>query len=673
MSMKEKVLKVIVITLLVTSIVLADFMVLAVDIISYAADTSNSGNVEFISYFELEDGSKTNHIERAINSDEIKLCMEIEVREEGFLNGQIELKNSGLKFKQEEIQEVAQISGNTITLKQVNAGEKVKIEVGIEIALGEEIDLSTWNQDSKVVLTGTYTNAKQKESDVEIESNMKISLTSPYQEAEEGVQLDTQIITNKIYNINGENKRIVQVLVNSGLKEDGYPIKQTNIEIQAPEGAQEVQVLDRGTLATNGKQENQNTQDSFQYTQNGNTVQISIANQEEDGKIKYGRQRQDSIIVTYVYNEEEQIEGQEIKVKDVIQLYDETGTELEKENTNKVEEEKDEIIGYKIISETNIYKGKMYAKQPQEYKSISEIDIRYPQVEKNIQITEGKANYSVQIDENIYTADANVVYKTSTIDKEQLFRVLGDNGEMVIKKPDGTEIKKINKETINTEDNETIEITYEDNQNEIVIEINNAENVGTIQIRNVKEIRQETIARETFKLLTNLTIRGNLSETENIKAREVQSNINLQETETKAEMEISTSELSAGKTNKNVEIKTTLLTNSNAYDLYKNPTIEIEFPEEIKDVVINNVNVLYGEELSKQSEQVYENEAGRKVVRIEFAGEQTNYSETELIKGTNIILNCNLTVDSMEENKSNNITLRYTNDKDVQYNLIFDS
>ena len=48
---------------------------------------------------------------------------------------------------------------------------------------------------------------------------------------------------------------------------------------------------------------------------------------------------------------------------------------------------------------------------------------------------------------------------------------------------------------------------------------------------------------------------------------------------------------------------------------------------------------------------IYKNEAGRKVVRIEFAGEQTNYSENELIKGTNIILNCNLTVDSMEENK----------------------
>ena len=163
----------------------------------------------------------------------------------------------------------------------------------------------------------------------------------------------------------------------------------------------------------------------------------------KDGKIYYGRGKQDKIIVTYVYAEDMQLAG-EIKTKASIQIYDEYGTILEKEVTNAITEESDEIIGYQITNEQNIYKGKMYAKEEQEYKSIASIDIRYPGIEQNIKLNEGQAVYREEIEGELHEEGAKLVYKTSLINKEELLKVIGDNGELVIKKTDGTEISKIN-------------------------------------------------------------------------------------------------------------------------------------------------------------------------------------------------------------------------------------
>lgn len=252
------------------------------------------------------------------------------------------------------------------------------------------------------------------------------------------------------------------------------------------------------------------------------------------------------------------------------------------------------------------------------------------------------------------------------IDKEELLQLLGENGELLIKKTDGSEIRKITKDTVKEEDT-ILTINYEETQKEIVIEINHAENTGILNFMHEKLILPEYKARNEVKELTELIVEGNLQGTEKIEAKQTNANTQLKETQTKAETEISNSQLIAGKTNENIEIKTTLVTNENNYDLYKNPMIEVEFPEKIQDVSIKSVSLLYGEGLAKEKEEVYQNEAGKKVVKIQLAGEQTSYAKTELIKGTNIILNCDVTVDNLEESESQQIRVTYKNDQEVEY------
>ena len=666
--MKETILKRILKVLIVICILLVYLSLMMSDIVTYASSDTGEENVIFDAYFEDENGQRINQIAKSINSEDIRLYIKVEVKNEGYLNGKLELKNANFKFKKEEIEGVNEIKDDAIMLKQINAGEILDIQVGLEVNLQEKVDLAIFNQESSIILTGNYKNAMQKESTLEKENKIKIVLTSPYTEEkeEEKIKLDSKIITNKIYNINEENKRIVQIAINTGLQKEGYPIKNTKINIQAPEGSEKVTVQQRGTFATNGKDERENDVNSFKSEQIEKGLNIEINNIVQEGKIYYGKEKLDKIIVTYVYPEDVKIEGN-IEIRDFIELYDEKGTILEKEAINTIADECDEIIGYQITNEQDIYKGKMYAKEEQEYKSITSIDIRYPKVEKNIKINEGKANYREEIEGKMHEEEAKLIYKTSLINKEELLNVLGDDGELVIKKSDGTEISKVNKEKIESEQTEWIKIEYPEKQSEIIIEINNAQNTGTINLLNQKAIEQESLDRDTLKMFNNIVVKGTLEQTNNINKRDIESNIKLLDTQTKAKLELNNTQLIAGTKNENVELKATLVTNENKYDLYKNPSIEIEFPQEVTDVTINSVNILYGTELAKQSEEVYQNEQGKKVIKVQLAGEQTQHTETGIVEGANVVVNCNLTVGNLEQNAMNNIIMKYNNEQNVQY------
>lgn len=629
------------------------------DIVTYASSENGEENVIFEAWLE-ENGEKVNKIEKKIDSQDIELCMKVKVINEGYLNGKIELKDSNFKFKQKKEEGVSEITDNSIELKQINAGEEKEIKIGLEVSLPQTIDLEKFNKETILDLEGTYKNAKQKESKIEKENKVNIVLTQPYEDNEEKIDLQSKIMTNKIYNINGEKKRVVQAQISSKLEREGYPIEQTQIEVEAPEGVEKVEVGERGTAGTNGRSEGNNDEESLKINAEKEKVNIEINNKEKDGKIVYKQGKTDNFIITYIYPETAQVEG-EIKTKETVKIYDESGSVFEREVSTEIGEEKEEIIGYQITNEKNIYKGKMYAKEEQEYKSMSSIDIRYVGIEQDIKIEEGGAKYQ---GENI-EEEAKIEYRKSIISKEKLKRILGENGELIIQKEDGTEIRRINKDNLGEEDNIIVE--YPEGVEKIIIEIKNVEKAGTIQILNKKVIKQENLERARLKQINNITTKGKITKTENIEEKKAEGSINLKETETKAKIETTNNQLEAGTENKNVEIKTTLITNENKYDLYKNPTIEIEFPKEITEVSINNVSLLYGEELAKKSEEIYKNENGNQVIKVTLIGEQTKHEETGLTEGANIVVNCNVKVDKLEQNAKNNIVLKYTNEQEVEY------
>ena len=87
-----------------------------------------------------------------------------------------------------------------------------------------------------------------------------------------------------------------------------------------------------------------------------------------------------------------------------------------------------------------------------------------------------------------------------------------------------------------------------------------------------------------------------------------------------AKLEISNNNLSTLETNKGVQITATLVTNSNEYDLYKNPTINIELPKEIENIKITSAKVLYNEGLKTIKNKIVTNEEGVKTIELAFSG-----------------------------------------------------
>ena len=214
---------------------------------------------------------------------------------------------------------------------------------------------------SDISINGIYRDSSERDIKISATRQVQLLLSSPYT-GNEGIDLTSKIITNKVYQIKGENKRLVQVLVESGLNGNKYPIKETNMEINVPNGVEKVEVNSREILATNGKNESEFNSSNWTYSENDKKVNIKITNQEENGNIKWLKNGKDKIVLTYIMPENQDVRGTDISVKSSILLYDVKSTIKEAQTSVKINEDIDGIISSGIeVTETSIYKGKIYS------------------------------------------------------------------------------------------------------------------------------------------------------------------------------------------------------------------------------------------------------------------------------------------------------------------------
>lgn len=648
--MKERILKSIMAVMLIITLTMANFILMGVNVVSYAVgvisqdeQTSNK-NVKFKAYFKTEEGKKVTQVEESIEKEDMKLYMEVGVEKEGYFNGEITLQESNFEFKEEKLSEkINKIDKNKIILDQIEAGEKIEIEVGIRAKRGEEIDLSLLNMESKIDLKGIYTNAEAKKEEVKAQKEVKLNLESPYNE-EQGGELEAQVITNKKIQIEGQTKRLLQIRVKSGLEQNRYPIKNTQITIGKLEGIEQIKVITTGTEATNGEEARE-----IEYSQEEGKIKVEISNEEKDGKISWKKEGRDKIIVTYILEDEKEIKGQEIEIEAKVQLYDSKSTIKQNKVVAKVEEEKDGTIEIKTENnEKEIYKGKIYSKEAREYKTQEEIRVNYDKIEQ-VDIKEKQAMYDTEEVELL----ANVEYKETKINKEKMQEVLGQEGKIEIEA--NGNITEITSKTEADEQGNII-VKYQQGIKEIKITLRRPEKTGIIKIEHTKQIKEENKKQEEIKEYKKLKQEIELKYNETIETKT--NEINLKETETKAKIEINRKDLSTMIENQNVEIKVTLETNNEKYDLYKNPTIKIGLPKQVEQVKVNSINLFYEDEMKVKAAKLVD-----KTIEIQLEGEQTKYTENELAQGATIIINANLKLDKKQASSKETIKLNINNEK----------
>ena len=736
--MENKVVKAIIAIILIVTLTIADFLVLTVNAVTYAIEvisTTNNNNVEFLAYFVTEEGEKVTKQDAKMNVEDLKLKLEVSVNNEGYFNGKVTLKESNFKLKSDSYSDgISKIEGNTIYLNQVIAGETIVAEIGIEPIKQEDYSLEMLDMESRLLLEGEYASKERKDIDIKAERRVELKLENPYEE--QNAQLSSQIVTNKVYKIGEEEKRIVQLLITSALNGNGYPIKDTTIEVEVPNEVEEVKVTSRGTKATNA---NSVDIEEADYKLEGNKLIITIANNEKDEKIKWSQTGEDKILVTYIINQEKQEQAaaiqaqaaaqvtaagktataqaaaqataaektataqtiagqmstqaaaqtaaqtqataeqvyseQKNKIKSKITLYDEESTIYRAEAEYQIKEEIDGIVEIKGIEEAEpIYKGNMYLGEETEIKKADKLDIRYENISQDIEIQDANAKLIEKQIKNVYgeekeeeiEQEVETTYKATAFKKEEIDKVLGDKGSITIKGENDVTLAVINK-TLQANEQGMIEAKYVGEVKKIIIEIENAEHEGEISIEHTMALKLKEYTREQIKNIKALKIETQIKYNENEKT--VNRIMPIADTTTVANIISESKVLTTLQTNNNVVFNVILKTDNIKYDLYKNPTIEVELPKELSNIQINSINQLYGEEVKIETARMMTNEEGNKVIAIKFNGEQTKYTNS-VSEGIILSFNTNMTFNKLTPSKETKIVLKYTNengDKDEYY------
>lgn len=385
----------------------------------------------------------------------------------------------------------------------------------------------------------------------------------------------------------------------------------------------------------------------------------------------------DEYIITYIYKDKvEKIETEQ-KTDVVIETYNNVTTNVK--NTNnlviKEYENKGNIVGTTITSNDKLSKGYLYSNSQKELEYFENIklDIGYKNLVDKIIVQNEADNYINSKNEESSTTVANknyAYYKTTTINKENFEKILGQDGYIKVIGQDGERLATITKDTALDELGNYI-YNYESEINELKIETSKPINEGTLEINHIKALKGRTdytknqiVDFEKLQLKTTTTVQYQNTVIEEHKKTK---NIELTTPSTKIEVSVNKTDLSTIVKNENVEFRIALKTNDITCDLYKNPSLEIVLPSYIQELNIKDVNLLFDNELKIKEYNQYVNSNGNIVIKITLQGEQNSYSENEVSKGANIVINTDITVKKLSPTTNDVVKVYITNQNATSY------
>ena len=589
-------------------------------------------------YFGTDDNKKN---EAKCDIDQsATLNIEINVKDGYLKESEISLENTNFNLISTSSQYVKSIDtkNNKLKLKQISKLQKVTIGVSISFKKGENsFNINDLNKETKVVLNGTYVNNKGTE--VKIKNEERIIKLHPFKNLENYEANIKKEITKYIENEDSIilEEEIESCIVNKEDKDNSYnclPIKETVLTINAPEinglKPEEINVYVDSSKATNGKVNTQINGQEGIYKKENNIVTVTFKNEpDENGNVYWNKYAEDKVTITYKYAKEakgtEKVDNN-IASKIEVYNYKEKETDsssLSTNNNNQIAlEKKGKEISIEISTDSSLNKGYLYGVEKKlEYKENYSIDVSYLNNEK----IEIKSENDKFLDENnLELFDAESYYTKTIIDKNNLFDILGEDGELKIYDENNSLLKTINKNT-ETSDNNKIIVEYAKVKG-IKINTTKPTKIGKIEIENEKYITNTKLAKENIvkikKLKNSVT---NITTSFTYGNRTI-----LEEPKTNFNVNMINDSLVAKEENKNFVFQIELIAKNGDDKLFENPEIKIQLPNYIKDVKISKdtVNVVYREEL-KVEEVEFNNET--KIVTIKLEGTQTEHNSNNAI------------------------------------------
>ena len=314
-----------------------------------------------------------------------------------------------------------------------------------------------------------------------------------------------------------------------------------------------------------------------------------------------------------------------------------------------------------------VSKGILYAKKEFSYEMTHTMNITRSDILGEVSIDENMQKF---INENGESINADALYTKTSIAKKEFLAILGEEGYVSILDENNEEIAKITKDTVE-DANGNYEINYENPVSKIKVKTSDLLADGFMSITNTKKLNSETsyAKRDIETFSSYQTIATYNTSDNNVINYEYQKTLDilLKNTNTTASLSFNNNTLSSDEVNSGIEIKLELNNNQENSDLWANPFFIIEMPEEIQDITINDTNILYGNNLQITKTQVMDAN-GRKLIRVDLLGIQTDYVTDNVVGGTTIIINVDISLKELTATRENNLVkLYYFNESKTNY------
>lgn len=646
-------------------------------LISYAADEQNQ--ITFNAQILDSEGKE---VKEADITSELNLHLSIAVKEGNLKNVNLDLSNCNFKLKDE--------SG----IDQINAGETKELDFKIVARNDDQFKLDLLNMESKIKLTGTYSNDNKteevnKEKTVSVKWNAQELYNMDDETRKATKVLENEIITNKTYTIDGEEKRVVQVKIKSGIKDNIYPIEKTQITANPLESgkkeegkfvaenelkAEKVEVVAYSTKATNGKdgsanfgKTEENKLGSWKYDSESGKITITVNNsKDENNCVEWAKNAVDEFVVTYIYNEEsvKNVDMIETTVESNLKLYvDENG--LNKTSSKATNAKKDmllelDIQAPKSLSKRNIQKGESFAEA-------WTLNISNTQIGGDILAVSEIDKLNISDSEDIKPVTH---YNATYINKEDFINILGENGEIVIlNMATGEKLGKITKESTIENNDKILGISYSENASQIGVQISKPVKAGKLSIASRKTLNISSVEEYVSKIdkIDSLTINAiagiqKAGEEDFIYSTEppISKQISLVSPKSNAELGINLGKdketLPVGEENK-VDFTVTLHTSKETDKLFNNPTVQIELPEQVKEasIVENTEGISNANGLELNGITINNN-----IIEVKLTGNQGEYVDYNG-QDTTITFSANLKTPELQPTTTGDIKLTVVN------------
>lgn len=703
--MQQKLIKVIAM-LLTTTILYAN----SAAVVSYAADNflsakalENQGtsttneNVEFDVYY---DGGK-HTVSADVNAEDTKLNIALKVKKAGYLkDAVVDFSDTNFKIaKTEESDNIQAVDAENkkISFNQINNGENVTETINIALDKKDEISEDMFDRDNTIKFTGTYVNAKGEEVAVKKDIVVHTSWTASTAKA----KLDYEITKYIPYSANNVSKLITQGKITSYVENSVLPIKNTNIEVNAPKinnkYPETVTVVANSTNATNGDANGDNfSKNNWSYDSTTGKITITVNNNAVNGKIQWAKNTADEFIVTYIYSSDvyEAVKDSVTRVtydaSSSMNLYVKSGVNKVSAHVDGYEDQTKkigDIVEFTSNATQSISKGYIYNnknaadenKKETEYVAQYTAHVSYADVIDAIVLKQDidqfvTANGSEQ---STTVGGVNYAYnKTLAISKQEFDKVFGENGEITILNEAGTTLATINKDT-EVKDNKIVVNLVPFNTNSITIKTSKPQAEGNV-IFEITKALAKNIEYSTSQLKSFTQIKTQVTGTAknsdiDIVSTESTKNVDLTEPTQKASITTSNNRLSTIVKNENVEIKVTLENDSADDTMYTNPKIKITFSENIETINVKDCKVYFDDELEIDEDSImfYENGDGTKTLELKLKGTQTKYNNVAA-KGATVVLTTDITLNTLTPTTNTQITAEITNGDSTVTNVATD-